>query len=233
MKYLFLLLVLMIYPLKSLAQEPNPDLFQTWYLYFVESSDLGTPYEVSEIEPPIYPYIIISEDLQFNGEGAYNSFNGMYVIEYDTILETIDFTSTTADCGIQIHNFFETEYFSFVQGGGWYEIIDEEDHQVLSIDNAVFGSAVFKTIPLSTPDFDFNTIKIHPNPGSSIIFIESQHNFVLKMELFDVFGKNIQTQNIQTKEIDISGLHSGIYLLKIYTENKTFVKKIIKKDTAH
>ncbi len=72
MKYLFLALLIAC-SLQCLAQDPDPDLFRTWYLSFVQESDAGLPYVVSEINPPIQPYITILENLDYNGEGACNS----------------------------------------------------------------------------------------------------------------------------------------------------------------
>ena len=85
MKYL-LVLISIIYSINCFGQEPNPELFQTWYLYSVMASDASPdPYIVSEINPTIIPSLTIVEDLTFSGIGACNSFNGIFTFSNNTL----------------------------------------------------------------------------------------------------------------------------------------------------
>jgi len=70
--------------------------------------------------------------------------------------------------------------------------------------------------------FDFT---IYPNPSQGRIYIHSENNLG-KIEILDITGKIIyQTQSDKHQiNIDLSGLHRGIYLLKI---NQTGKKLII------
>ncbi|MBS4062995.1 MAG: carbohydrate-binding protein [Chitinophagaceae bacterium] len=70
-------------------------------------------------------------------------------------------------------------------------------------------------------------IKIYPNPAKDVIFIDGfSANAVVS--LYDATGKLLFTQVLTSKQIDISNLRSGIYLLRI-TEKKGFtLKKLIK-----
>ena len=53
MKKLYSLIIILIFQ-TSVAQDPR--LFENdWYLYEVMSTDLGTYYDVSTIDPPIAP----------------------------------------------------------------------------------------------------------------------------------------------------------------------------------
>ncbi len=76
MKYLFLSISI-ICSINCIAQDPNPDLFQTWHLTSVMIDDLAPLYIVSEIDPPIQPYVTIEGNLSFSGQGACNTFDVM------------------------------------------------------------------------------------------------------------------------------------------------------------
>lgn len=83
-----------------------------------------------------------------------------------------------------------------------------------------------KNAALSTNQFEKANIKIYPNPVQNQLNIESQEE-VLSIEIFDFLGKHILTFN-GAKTIDVSELQSGIYLLKINTNQGSSIQKIIK-----
>ncbi len=49
MRKSILILLISFFSFQGFAQEPDPELFRTWYARFVLSTDLNDPYEVSEI----------------------------------------------------------------------------------------------------------------------------------------------------------------------------------------
>jgi hypothetical protein len=210
------------------AQNPNPDLFQTWYLSFVQSSDLGSPYEVSEIEPEITPTLTILENFEFYGVGACNTFSGVFDFLDSVTVQTIDYSYTNEVCNVQVHNFFESEFFSFMSGGGYYEITQVENGLVLSIMNPIFGQAIFKNFVLSANNFELTSIQIYPNPSSDRIFIKSNNSMIEKIEIYNAIGQLNKSVISDFNSLDISDLFEGVYSLKIYTENGVFSKKIIK-----
>ncbi len=69
-----------------------------------------------------------------------------------------------------------------------------------------------------------NQISIFPNPANDFIKIDSDLD--CETSIIDITGKAI----LQTteKEIDLSNLESGIYILKINTDKKTYTRKLIK-----
>ncbi len=69
-------------------------------------------------------------------------------------------------------------------------------------------------------------IKIYPNPASNIINIDSKIDINI-IELFDALGKKILTTN-QTI-ININTIQSGIYFLKINTNQGYLIKRIVVK----
>jgi|GEM_PF-1858281 len=80
-----------------------------------------------------------------------------------------------------------------------------------------------------TPDVKPFTSEIYPNPANSFFVIRSPLP-VKEIEIFDVSGKLIKEINFSSSrkpKISLKGIKTGVYLLKIKTENKEFTKKLI------
>jgi subtilisin family serine protease len=74
-------------------------------------------------------------------------------------------------------------------------------------------------------------LKLYPNPTTGELIIENGGLRIGNVEVFDVFGKKINSKfKIQNSKfvIDISHLESGIYFIKIQTDQTTITRKIIK-----
>jgi hypothetical protein len=72
-------------------------------------------------------------------------------------------------------------------------------------------------------------VKTYPNPARDyVVFdIDSHSAFV---ELFDMQGKKVLSQELlETKQIDLSDLKSGIYFYKLVQADRTLSGKIIVK----
>ncbi|MGC4040150.1 MAG: leucine-rich repeat domain-containing protein [Flavobacterium sp.] len=83
---------------------------------------------------------------------------------------------------------------------------------------------------LNNPIIDFdNSVKIYPNPTTSIINIQSEFN-IESIQLYDMQGRVLETvlEAANTSKLDISGKSNGIYFLKIKTEKGSKVEKIVK-----
>lgn len=71
-----------------------------------------------------------------------------------------------------------------------------------------------------------NQIFVYPNPTTDRIYIQGEN--ILQTELFDIRGRRVKTTN--QKQIDISEMGIGTFILKVTTEtNNTKSFKIIKK----
>lgn len=86
---------------------------------------------------------------------------------------------------------------------------------------------------LSTQQFDLNKIAIYPNPSKGVFNIGLGNAIPESIEVNDVSGKTIVLKNnFQNNSgdipLDLSAILSGVYFVKIKTENQTVIKKIIK-----
>lgn len=79
---------------------------------------------------------------------------------------------------------------------------------------------------LSLNDYELQDISIYPNPVQNILNIQLEES-IEKVEFYSFLGRIVLESN--RSEINISSLSSGIYLLKVYTENgKVGVKRFVK-----
>jgi len=78
-------------------------------------------------------------------------------------------------------------------------------------------------------DIAGNEISVYPNPTNGIFNIETSKK-PLNIEITDITGKSIYSSNSTNNnaEIDLSNKASGVYLIKIRTENGIISEKIIK-----
>ncbi len=82
---------------------------------------------------------------------------------------------------------------------------------------------------LDNDNFSFFDFECYPNPTSSLINIQS-NSTIKSIQLYDVQGRLLQSssENTTNAVIDISQKTSGIYFLKITSENGSKVAKIVK-----
>lgn len=83
---------------------------------------------------------------------------------------------------------------------------------------------------LSKPEFETDpTIIVYPNPAKDFISINCNSS-IRSVELFDIQGRILQTslESSNTTKLDISDRSSGVYFVRITTDNGVGVSKIIK-----
>ena len=75
-----------------------------------------------------------------------------------------------------------------------------------------------------------SSLNIHPNPVKDRLYIETQ-TLTLTIEIYDVFGRRQQLSAVshQPTVINVEDLKSGIYFVKIVTENGEIVQRFVKK----
>lgn len=97
--------------------------------------------------------------------------------------------------------------------------------------HSIIGDGTYPSL-LSVNEINFvnKDIKAFPNPTQNILNIKSQ-SIISSTEILDSNGRiiNSSTQNNNEVKLDIENFQSGMYLLKVTTENGTSIQKIIKK----
>ena len=95
--------------------------------------------------------------------------------------------------------------------------------------NLYYGELNPTAESLSVYDFSASNFKIYPNPAKNFLTIESNNTIVNSVEMFDVLGKKVLSQNgMIDNKLDISALTNGIYILKLNAVGQSVTRKIIK-----
>ena len=212
----------------GLAQDAHPDLFQTWHLTYIRGSDFDNGILVAELNPPVYPFMTISENLTIVGEGACNSFEALFEHLGTNYMSNLEFFSTNNICDFQTYTRLESNFFGFMSLAWPYEINTISGGLELRMTTPIDGLAIYQNYPLSTSDFSRNAIKIYPNPSHSKIYISSQENTIDRAVIYSAIGERVLTKTRDLGEIDISNFPSGIYILRLETKQGSTTHKIIK-----
>ncbi len=100
----------------------------------------------------------------------------------------------------------------FQAGGGYWTYVLQKSEPYLSVKNP-----------------DFNSIKMYPNPVTSILSINSYTIELTKVQIFSSLGKKVKEVTKDFKSINVGELSNGVYFVKAYSENKIITRKMIKR----
>ena len=73
-------------------------------------------------------------------------------------------------------------------------------------------------------------LNLYPNPVSNgKVYISSKNDLDKNIIIFDVLGKKVLQTTMSSKELNISNLSPGVYIIKIDEEQATATRKLIVK----
>jgi uncharacterized repeat protein (TIGR01451 family) len=82
------------------------------------------------------------------------------------------------------------------------------------------------SIPSGTSEV-YEDIKVYPNPVLDFLILEGNTNWI-KVEIYDISGRIIKVTGIENFQIDVSGMDSGTYILKLRKREKMGFVKFVK-----
>ena len=99
-----------------------------------------------------------------------------------------------------------------------------DDDNPIIIENTTYECPDFSVIE----EISASSINIYPNPASNNLNVECEER-INNLELYDAIGRMLirKTNVLDNTSIDVSNLESGMYILKIRTENGSGEYKII------
>ncbi|MBS9462379.1 T9SS type A sorting domain-containing protein [Flagellimonas sp. 389] len=75
---------------------------------------------------------------------------------------------------------------------------------------------------------DIDGFKLYPNPApQGKVFIETAQNAPKQILIFDVLGTQVLQTTILGKELNLSTLDKGVYILRVFELNKVATRKLI------
>lgn len=96
--------------------------------------------------------------------------------------------------------------------------------------NYIFGSQYGNPwfAALASESFDATDVKVYPNPATEHIFVSGITN-LSKVEIFSVLGTKVFEKTVHEDQIIPISFQAGMYFVKINTNDKQIIKKIIVK----
>lgn len=73
-------------------------------------------------------------------------------------------------------------------------------------------------------------LSIYPNPvnkGKTFIYLTSKRNLTKKIEFFNVLGKKVYSIVLTGRQLNISNLSKGVYILKITENGVSETRKLV------
>lgn len=120
---------------------------------------------------------------------------------------------------------------TFGDGGGPVSLVDS-DGLIIYSTSGNYGSGESENFsvsnsPLSLNENDEMAVLIYPNPTSGILNVQTKNN--LDITIFDLTGKQVfNTTNVSNgNQIDLSALHTGLYLVKMNDGINNSTQKLI------
>ncbi|MFV0573607.1 MAG: T9SS type A sorting domain-containing protein [Xanthomarina gelatinilytica] len=75
---------------------------------------------------------------------------------------------------------------------------------------------------------DIENLSIYPNPVSTgKVYITSKNNAPKHIEIYNVLGRIILTVTLLQKELNVSKLKAGVYIIKVTENNISTTRKLV------
>jgi len=134
-----------------------------------------------------------------------------------------------------------------ITSNGLLTVGNNETAQIITIkatsnfNSTAFDMANASTIEVGINELEFANITVYPNPTTGELKVQSSKFKVQRVEIFDVFGRKVGEYNsygltvlrsysltTDGMVINLSHLQSGVYFVRIQTEQGAITKKVVK-----
>lgn len=151
-------------------------------------------------------------------------------IHVTTLDSNLNATCTT----VNTNSISALSYGNFMTPNMWDDQITNDASSYIDFFPTVTAIANFSINPnyclsvdLKSPQPKEPSIEIFPNPANHTLIINTTESEIIEATIFDIAGKKVLSAGNQEK-IDVSKLDSGIYFIKIKTDQGEFSLKFIK-----
>lgn len=85
-----------------------------------------------------------------------------------------------------------------------------------------------KQVPNQAESSAIEGLNLYPNPVSNgKVYISTKNDTDKEIIIFDLLGKKVLQTTISSKELNVSNLAPGVYIIKINENNATATRKLI------
>lgn len=221
----------------TVAYAQPPEYFvDTWYLHSFTFED--SKVEISDLEIPEGPTLIIEDDFSLHGTAFCNDYSGFY--EYiandpfgvDDNFIPRNVVRDTQNCGDM--EGMETYFFiPFVEEktADIYVINAQGNEKWIVLAYfSNYGYQEYKNFPaLKVKEVAIKDFIVFPNPVHDILKFQSAVNHFDTFIITDINGRIVLSlEKPVSNEIDVSELQSGMYFLNFQSSEGNTIKKFIK-----
>nr|WP_294787109.1 T9SS type A sorting domain-containing protein [uncultured Flavobacterium sp.] len=85
-----------------------------------------------------------------------------------------------------------------------------------------------KQLPKPQESTSIEGLSLYPNPVTSgKVYISSKNDLEKEVIVFDILGKKVLQAHLYSKELNVSELPPGVYIIKISEQNASTTRKLI------
>ncbi|WP_281231694.1 T9SS type A sorting domain-containing protein [Flavobacterium gelatinilyticum] len=85
-----------------------------------------------------------------------------------------------------------------------------------------------KQLPKPQDNTTIEGLSLYPNPViNGKVYISSKNDLEKEVVVFDILGKKVLQAHMTTKELNVSDLVPGVYIIRISEQNATATRKLI------
>jgi hypothetical protein len=114
-------------------------------------------------------------------------------------------------------------------GGTTYGLKSFVSDKSAFVSNAINCSTI-----LSTENIIVNTASLKPNPANNFTIINWENEAVQSIEIYNIIGSLVHQENVENyqteKQINLSSLENGMYLVRLNTERGAMIAKLMVMD---
>ncbi len=213
------------------AQDPDPNLFQLWYVNALTSESFGVVFS-DDVDPPIEPLITISSEagdiISINGFAGCNEFTATYT--YDSDYEEMHLVNSTIGDLVCEDNIMQWELYmtNFFVDTIIYQITNNSSGQNLVLSNFIFETLSATNYVLNSDEFQKHTFAIYPNPTQQTLSWNSSFKGLVHARIYGTDGRLLRRIENSRSGIDISWLNPGLYFLELSTPEGRMTKQFVK-----
>lgn len=217
-----LLVFTFIFSFNSFSQN---DLLGEWFLHYISVNG-----EIQSYQRMYYPYNLVFSETDFFGTLCNDYWSDYTYDQNNFTLTVIGLVQTLGSCA---GSGGATEDY---ESGLFYEILSTNNGNPTTLDFETTGTGANETLTLTNLNGNYavygrqtlslksidiqQQVSVYPNPVSSVLNIESKGE-VIKYSIYNLNGSLISDFRANSvNKIDVSKLNSGIYFLKLMSENK-------------
>ncbi|GEM_PF-955348 len=123
---------------------------------------------------------------------------------------------------------YDYKYYSDLLGDGFDGAEWKDgDNRMIEVYEDMLVEDMFGPDDLQVIKSDDINISVYPNPANNNLFVKSKKN-IKNIKILGMHGQTIITEPVNNMqyELDVSGLHNGLYFIRIHTSSGISTKKI-------